>query len=164
MSTSALFFEHNLWANRTLLEACRDVTEENFAYNLEGTYGPTGQTLVHMLSGEQSYLARLSGERKSSPLKSSDPWPGIDALLEHARWSGERLIDLARVTPINARFTSEYDDENWGTQSWVVLVQAINHSTEHRAHAMSALTAQGVALPEIDGWTWGEASGRTIAR
>lgn len=161
MSTTALFFEHNLWANLALLEACRAVTEEQLGFTLDGTYGPVERTLIHMLSGEQSYVARLTGERRSPALKTPDVWPGVDVLLEHALWSGDRLLDLSRITPIDARFASEYEDESWDTESWVVLVQAINHSTEHRAHVMSALTAQGIVLPEIDGWIWGRASGRT---
>jgi uncharacterized damage-inducible protein DinB len=34
------------------------------------------------------------------------------------------------------------------------LVQAINHSTEHRSQIKIALTQAGISPPELDGWTW----------
>jgi uncharacterized damage-inducible protein DinB len=39
----------------------------------------------------------------------------------------------------------------------VVLVQVINHATEHREQIKSMLSALGVTPPELDGWDYGEA-------
>ena len=37
----------------------------------------------------------------------------------------------------------------------VILVQAINHATEHRAQAQAILTQLGIEPPAIDGWAHG---------
>lgn len=42
----------------------------------------------------------------------------------------------------------------------MVLVQAINHATEHRAQIMTTLTQAGVEPPSLDGWTYGEEGGQ----
>jgi uncharacterized damage-inducible protein DinB len=40
----------------------------------------------------------------------------------------------------------------------MVLVQVINHATEHREQIKSMLSALGVTPPDIDGWDYGEAT------
>jgi len=41
----------------------------------------------------------------------------------------------------------------------IILTQAINHATEHRAQIMAILTQLGIQPPELDGWSYFEASG-----
>jgi uncharacterized damage-inducible protein DinB len=40
-------------------------------------------------------------------------------------------------------------------EPWVVLLQVINHATEHREQIKSMLSALGLTPPEIDGWDFG---------
>jgi uncharacterized damage-inducible protein DinB len=42
----------------------------------------------------------------------------------------------------------------------VVLTQAINHATEHRAHINSVLTHLGLEPLDLDGWAYGSAHGQ----
>jgi len=41
-------FRHNLWANGVMLDACQDLSDEQLATELAGTYGRLDQTLVHL--------------------------------------------------------------------------------------------------------------------
>lgn len=41
-------------------------------------------------------------------------------------------------------------------EPWVVLLQVINHATEHREQINSMLTALQLPHPDLDGWTYGE--------
>ena len=153
-------FEHNLWANLQLLEACSVLTEAQIALTIDGVYGTPATTFVHYLSGEQRYIFRLTGEERPAPLRTGDPWPGVEALADHARWSGLKLQGLAESVAPKQVIRQHFDDADWDIDGEVVLVQAINHSTEHRAHIVTTLSARGIALPEIDGWNWAEATGR----
>lgn len=36
----------------------------------------------------------------------------------------------------------------------LLLLQAINHGTEHRSQIATILTQLGVEAPEMDGWTY----------
>ena len=36
----------------------------------------------------------------------------------------------------------------------VLLIQAINHATEHRTHIKTILSQQGIQPPEVDSWTY----------
>jgi uncharacterized damage-inducible protein DinB len=42
----------------------------------------------------------------------------------------------------------------------VILVQAFNHSTEHRSQICTVLTTLGIEAPELSGWEWGLAVDR----
>src|SRR5688500_15831420 len=152
MTTLAAIFEHNRWANEQLLEACRGLTQEQLDTGVAGTYGSLGATLAHIASGEAFYTVLLTGWRPSA-WQQDDPYPGIDPLLEVVRETGPRLLAAAESIPADQLI--ERDPGELIAAS-VILVQAINHATEHRAHAAVILTQLGIRPPEIDGWhRWG---------
>lgn len=160
--TNALtpLFEHNLWANLRLLEACGGLDRSKLELAIPGVYGTPASTFVHYISGEQRYVFRLSSEEPATGLKSDNPWPGFDDLIARAHWSAERLLRLAELTGPNTVTHQFFDGVDHEVNADVVLVQAINHSTEHRAHIVTTLSAHGISMPAIDGWSWGEATGR----
>ena len=150
MTTLDAIFEHNRWANEQLLEACRGLTDEQFATGVHGTYGDLGATLAHIASGEAFYTLLLSGWRPSTAWQQDDPFPGsVDELLEVVRATGPRLLAIAqrhRGDELIERDPGELIPAS------VILVQAINHATEHRGHAATILTQLGIAPPPMDGW------------
>lgn len=150
-TTLAEMFRHNLWANERLLEACRDLTDEQRAASVDGAYGELGHTLVHLVRGESSYVKHLTGWVPPVRWEIPGSWPGIDALLERARFTGERLVEVADGIAPDAVLRLE-DDK---VPASVVLVQAINHATEHRAHVATILTQIGIQPPRMDGWNFG---------
>jgi uncharacterized damage-inducible protein DinB len=48
--------------------------------------------------------------------------------------------------------------DGYRVEAWVVLVQVINHATEHREQIKSMLSALGITPPDLDGWSYGEAA------
>jgi uncharacterized damage-inducible protein DinB len=36
----------------------------------------------------------------------------------------------------------------------IILIQAINHATEHRTNITTILAQQGAPTPDIDGWSF----------
>lgn len=153
MTTSATeIFRHNRWANERLLEACRNLTDEQRAATVEGTYGELGHTLIHIVRAESWYLNLLTGWEPPVRWEIPGPWPGIDALLERTRFTGDQLAEVAdRLDP---ETIIEIDDDKVPTS--VVLVQVINHATEHRSQAATILTQLGIEPPPVDGWNFGE--------
>jgi uncharacterized damage-inducible protein DinB len=41
-------------------------------------------------------------------------------------------------------------------EPWVIMLQAINHATEHREQINSMLTALGLTPLDMDGWSFAE--------
>jgi uncharacterized damage-inducible protein DinB len=44
----------------------------------------------------------------------------------------------------------------------LLLLQAVNHGTEHRSQIATILTQLGVEPPEMDGWTYFFESGKLV--
>ncbi|MEO8273689.1 MAG: DinB family protein [Chloroflexota bacterium] len=151
-TTLDAIFDHNRWANERLLEACRGLTPEQLATSVVGGYGDLGSTLAHIASGEVFYTQLLTRWKPSTAWQQDDPFPGVDQLLEVVRETGLRLQAAAGTMPGDQ--TIERDPGEM-IPSQVILVQAINHATEHRAHATTILTQLGITPPAIDGWEHG---------
>jgi uncharacterized damage-inducible protein DinB len=52
--------------------------------------------------------------------------------------------------------------DGYHVNSWVLIVQIINHATEHREQIKSMLTALEVTPPSVDGWDYGEATNALV--
>jgi uncharacterized damage-inducible protein DinB len=157
MSTGLVdFYKHNLWANQGLLDACAQLTDEQLHASAPGTYGPIRDTLVHLFRAEDSYLARLTDRQPEDRLKVGE-FPGIEALREHARRSGEGLIAVAETADPARVVRGTYRGEPYELPVMVPLMQAIHHATDHRGQIATALSQMGVEPPDLSVWAYDEA-------
>ena len=154
----AYFFEHNTWANLRLLDACAELTEPQLDVAVPGTFGTIRDTLVHLAGNEENYLALLTGEQPEHPLRRGDPFPGMDALRERFQRSGTALAKAAVKLAPDAVLRGTHHGEPYAIHAVVVLLQVINHGTEHRAHVATILSRQGIAPPTLDSWAYHEAT------
>lgn len=143
-------FEHNIWANQKIIEACNTLTDEQLdAEPHSVTKGDIRETLSHLVTSQRGYLALLTQpveERPTTPLEFAE-------LQESARLSGEGLLALAKgeQKPFETRLKTR---DGFYTEPWVVMLQIINHATEHREQIKSMLSALGVTPPDVDGWDY----------
>lgn len=147
-------FEHNNWANVQIIQACSALSDEQLdAEPHSVTRGTIRQTLLHLASSQRGYLALLTlpvEERK----KQHGPL-AFDELKQSVLASGEGILDLLRDESKFPQTRLETTD-GYYVEPWVVLVQILNHATEHREQINSMLTALGVTPPDLDGWGYGE--------
>ena len=143
-------FEHNIWANQKIIEACNALTDEQLDTEPHSvTKGNIRETLSHLVTSQRGYLALLTQpveERPTTPLEFAE-------LQESARLSGEGLLALAKgeQKPFETRLKTR---DGFYTEPWVVMLQIINHATEHREQIKSMLSALGVTPPDVDGWDY----------
>ncbi len=149
----ARLFEHNNWANQQIIEACAGLSEAQLdAEPQSATLGSIRRTLLHLVAAQRAYLSLLT-----LPLEHRPTVPlAFEELEATARSSGEGLLALARdpSNPILAQRRQTRD--GYTTEPWVVMVQVINHATEHREQIKSMLTALGMTPSEMSGWDYGE--------
>ena len=50
---------------------------------------------------------------------------------------------------------TKFQDDGYDIEPWVVMVQAINHATEHREQIKSMVSALGVPPLRLDGGAYG---------
>jgi len=154
----AKFFEHNNWANIQMIQACAALSDELLdAEPHSATKGTIRQTLLHLVSSQRGYLNLLTlpvEERKKLPLAFED-------LKEVAQSSGEALLALVREDKVPK--TRLQTTDGYHVEPWVVLLQIINHATEHREQINSMRSALGLAPLEQDGWSYGEFTNTLIS-
>lgn len=146
-------FVHNRWANLGLLNVCAGLTEAQLDGVVIGAYGSIRDTLQHLAVAERSYFSRISTGQPYRHPKDAPPLT-LQEMTESLSASGAGLIQWAtRVQPGDA-FQVDWDGTPRQVPVTILLTQAINHATEHRAQIMVILTQLGVQPPDLDGWTY----------
>ena len=149
----AKLFEHNNWANSKIIQACYALSDEQLDAEPQSvTKGTIRRTLVHLVSSQHSYLRTLT-----RPLEErlEAVTVAFAELQESASKSGEGLLALARgeQKPLKDQLQTR---DNFYVEPWVLMVQIINHATEHREQINSMMSALGMTPPDLDGWSYGE--------
>jgi uncharacterized damage-inducible protein DinB len=152
-------FEHNNWANLRIIEACSALSDEQLDVEPQSvTKGTIRRTLSHLVSSQRSYLRTLT-----LPLEERLDSITVDfvELQESINKSGEGLLALARGErkPFNSQLQTR---DGYYVKPWVLMVQIINHATEHREQICSMLSSLGITPPDLDGWSYGEATNALI--
>jgi uncharacterized damage-inducible protein DinB len=151
-------FEHNNWANRKIVEACYALSNDQLDTEPQSaTRGTIRRTVLHLVHSQKGYLSLVT-----MPVDERiDVAPTFEELLDSVNSSGQGLLALARGegASLDSRLQTK---DGFYTEPWVVMLQVINHATEHREQIKSMLSALGMTPPDIDGWDYGEATNALI--
>lgn len=149
------FFRHNTMMNERIVDACRGLADEQLAATVEGTYGTVGATLVHIANSQVSYATSFTGDDRPERLP-EDPFPGFDPIDERFALGNGALEAVAAQADDDGTITVTGDDPvgTWAMPRVLLLIQAINHATEHRSQIATILTQIGIEPPSMDGWTF----------
>jgi len=144
-----------------IIQTCSTLTDEQLnAEPKSATPESIRTALFHLVTSQQGYLRLLA-----TPLEERlerIPAPPFVELKKLASPNGEALLALARGQsnlPIKAQLQTM---DGFLVELWVVMLQIINHATEHREQIKSMLSALEVTLPDIDGWSYREFNGTLI--
>jgi uncharacterized damage-inducible protein DinB len=158
-------FAHNAWATHTLLAYCRGLSAEQLQATAPGAVGTLIETLDHILCSEGRYRVALTG---AGPRwnEQTDPTSDLDTLELRARdnerfWPGH----LPQETDPDRVIRQVLGDGGVReTRAGVVIVQALQHATEHRGQACTIITALGLRPPDLQAWAYAVAVGRASWR
>lgn len=156
----AKLFEHNNWANQQIVEACAALTDDQLnAPPQSATEGSIRNTLLHLVSAQYGYLRLLTLPVEERRERVTVEFAHVEKSITE---SGERLLELARDASKLPTTRLQTRDDHW-VEPWVIMVQIINHATEHREQIKSMLTALGITPPSIDGWDHGSVTNALVA-
>lgn len=145
-------FRHNRWANHQMVMACASLSDEQLDTSVLGTYGSIRDTLTHLAAAEAGYVTRLTGRPRL--LAHEDPFPGMDRVAELLEESGAALEKLAETTDRDEIVEIQRQDQTVRVPAFILLLQSINHATDHRSHISTILTQLGISPPELDLWDY----------
>lgn len=151
--TLTTLFRHNRWANLCILDRCAGLTDEQLDGTLIGTYGSIRDTLQHVAVSERSYLSRLSTGQPYRRPQDAPPLT-LAQIKESLSASGSGLVEWAVKVQAGDAVQVDWEGAPRQVPKTIILTQAINHATEHRAQIMAILTQLGEQPPDLDGWTY----------
>jgi len=138
-----------------MMEGCRGLSEGQLDTAVEGTYGTIRDTITHLVRAESGYVFRLKGGERI--FGRQDPFPGIDRAIEVLEQTGAALEEVAADLDPNRIIEIVTEDATTQIPGFVVLLQAVNHATDHRGHIATILTQLGQQPPDLDLWSYDEA-------
>ena len=151
--TIATLFRHNLWANVRLFEVCAHLSDEQLDASVTGGYGSIRDTMQHIVNSERSYLQRITTGKPYRRPQGAPPMTMAE-MQDSIRTSGEGFIVAAPNVQAQDSVAVDWEGTPRSVPSTILLTQAINHATEHRAQITAVLTHLGVEPPSLDGWTY----------
>ena len=150
-------FRHSAWATKTLIAACRDLSDEDLARSAPG-YGSILATLNHFVVSDAGYAAIFTGVRPDWAWdgNESQDFDQVVARVEET----ERLWEQLLAVPLDAERLLVLEDGAYECHASVVVAQALHHANAHREQVCAALTALGIEPPDVQPWAYADARGR----
>jgi uncharacterized damage-inducible protein DinB len=163
MTDSALrdAFAHHSWASLRLLDVCLELTPEQQATTVPGTYGSILDTQRHLVGADANYLFVTTGGRVSLIDEDGMDLSQLRAEMEAHGPAWQQLVSGDLDT--DAVLVRHRDDGSETTAPVSIrLAQALHHGTDHRSQICTALTTLGIEPPFIDVWDFGLVDGRVV--
>jgi len=148
---------YNAWANETLLDACRDLTELQREAALAA--GAVGELLVHLVGAQEAYVNMTQGLAQESSLTRDSAWPGIDDLIIVSDRTSRELISLAQEFDPESDVQLAHHGKVHVYPRRFLLTSVVEHGVRHRTEIVLTLASIGVSVPELDGWAYGRFAG-----
>jgi len=149
-------YGHNTWATLQLLELCAGLDDDTLDAAVPGTYGTIRDTFRHLVRSEESYFARVTGQRFFKPLE--DRPARLDELAARIRRLGPEWETAAADPEVAEKVVTT--DDGWRLKASVIMAQAIHHADDHRTHILTILGARGVEVPDLDLWAYADANAK----
>ncbi len=147
-------FDYNYWANARVLDACAQVTPEQFVTPARLSHSSLRGTLAHILGTEIVWRMRCQQGLSPAAVPGEREFPSLEALVE--RWNEEEKamraflesLDAEKLEqPVRYQTTKGVPYENI---LWTLLVHIVNHGTQFRGEAGVALTEYGHSPGDLD--------------
>jgi uncharacterized damage-inducible protein DinB len=153
-------FRHNSWATKELLATCQVLTPAQLNTSVTGSFGNILQTFNHLIICEARYQHFISG---SSPAwgPAAQESNDFDQLFHRAD-DVERYWEELFSQGIDTEKILWLENGTYRTYVGLVIAQAIHHGTLHREQISAILTHLGIAIPDLQPWGYGFATGRGL--
>jgi uncharacterized damage-inducible protein DinB len=140
-----LLLEYDKWANLRVLESLKSVSEEQFQA-IRGQF-------AHILFWEEIWLMRWKGNSPAAvPPLSEAP----DLASFQTRWRDYHLDVgnfFSKMADADLQEVIAYDNfqkEEWAYPLWRMMMNMINHSTQHRGQIIAILRGVGAKIQPVD--------------
>lgn len=143
-------FDYHYWANRQILRAAAQLSDEQFSAQTGITVRNLQDTLVHQLDVEWSWRLRLQGESpevwQQQEFGAAD-FPTVASLVERWQTDEQEMRDYLESLS-EADLEAEAAPDRYAL--WYYLMHILQHSAQSRADAATLLTQLGHSPGHLD--------------
>lgn len=140
--------DHDDWATRTLLDACRDLTDEQLDQSFDIGHQTLRATFEHMIPNPAFWTGLMTGQ----PVEIEMSDTSIAGLIDAQKRSYGDFAATARRFRDEGALDDVYTD-HYGVRKSMggTILMVVLHNTEHRTEIQHILQRLGVAnVPEVD--------------
>jgi uncharacterized damage-inducible protein DinB len=176
---------HNVWATKTLLGACRELSPAQLSAPGTATYGSIIETFNHLVMADGEYLSSLGGaetswvatSRERSSTDGLERWSDdlgndeatrrflaeyhgadLDELGERVEETGRLWESFLAFASFDADRVTVLDDGTYECPAGIVMAQVFHHGTLHREQICAMLTALAIEPPDLQPWAFADAT------
>ena len=152
-SINTLFDYNNTTYNR-VWDCVLELTPEQFVEESDYSWLSVRNHLVHLMSTDNRWLARVRGDELPDRLEPID-YPDQDAVRQ--KWDEVRDRVFAYITGLTTEDLHEIIEVDlphrggtYPNRRWEILLHMVNHGTDHRAQILARLHELGAMTVEQD--------------
>ncbi|MGH2555687.1 MAG: DinB family protein [Actinomycetota bacterium] len=156
-------FRHSAWANKQLLAVCRGLTGEQLTIpgSAAGTDRDILAILNHIVQSDRGYAARR-GDRPEWVDNEEDADTPDE--LERRTDENAKVWERFLSQPLEATKLVILDQGAYEAEQSMLVVQALHHGNAHREQICAVMTSLDVEPPDIQAWSYAEATGHARER
>jgi uncharacterized damage-inducible protein DinB len=149
-------FAYDRWANTKVLDACRQLTAQQYVAGPAPGWSSVRSTVYHIALVTDFHLRTLAVDPDDSTPTEADLATADDAarLLGRAYRRFEGLRPTLTPGRLNAVLTLRRRGRTAALPPWAMLRHIVNHSTYHRGQVAAKLKRFGVEQPATDFFFW----------
>ncbi len=152
----ASLFAFNRWANAKMLDACRQLTPEQYTAEPVAGWSPIRSTVFHIAGATDGWLRGLASDPDPNYPTEAD-FPTVEdvaRLLERAYRRFDELLPQLTPERLATPITLQRRGRTITLPPWAILRHIVNHSTYHRGQVSSKLKRFGIQQAETDFIFW----------
>ena len=149
-------YAYNRWADRRALDACRQLTPEQYVAEPVPGWSSVRSTIYHIALVTDLHLRTLAGDPDDSIPTEAElvTVDDVARLLERAYRRFEELRPTLTPERLNTVLTLRAIGRTFTLPQWAILRHIVNHSTYHRGQVASKLKRFGIEQPNTDFFWW----------
>jgi uncharacterized damage-inducible protein DinB len=140
-----ILLEHDKWATKQILQACEELSPEQFARKFEIGPGSLQETLTHMMGAMQTWTDSLAGRPIGPRLDQTGVRLSVAQLLPLAETTYSAFAAEARRLPLDHTITRARQGKEHTFTRGVVVTHVATHGMHHLAQCLNMLRHLGVS-------------------
>jgi uncharacterized damage-inducible protein DinB len=154
-------YAFNRWANDKMLEACRQLTPQQYEAEPAPGMKSIRATVYHIAVVTEGWLRALAEDPDQSRPSEAEVQTPDDAarILDRAYAIVDRLLPALTPAFLSTPRSFQRRVKTFIVPPWLVLRHIVNHTTYHRGQVASKLKCFGIQQAETDLVYWAKESG-----